>query len=100
MPSPILSNTQNPVFRIIRKETAIFLALLVVGLLVLPICIWFTGKLVFGAYGGTGYSEFFGTLNARIRSFDPIAWFLVLSPWLVCQVVRLMLLGWRAAGKL
>ena len=74
--------------------------LLLFGLVVLPICIWFTGKIVFGAYGGTGYGEFFGSLSARIRSFDLLAWFLVLSPWLVCQVARIMLLGWRVVGRL
>jgi hypothetical protein len=95
-----LSDKRSPFIRVIRKETALFLLLFLFGLVVLPICIWFTGKLVFGAYGGTGYGEFFGALSLRIRSFDPVAWFLVLSPWLVCQVVRLMLLGWRSAGKL
>ena len=59
-----------------------------------------TGKTVFGVYGGTGYGEFYGALSARIRAFDLFAWFLVLSPWLVCQAARLMLLGWRAVGKL
>lgn len=95
-----MSNKRSPFIRLIRKESAFFLALFLFGLVVLPICIWFTGKLVFGAYGGTGYAEFFAGLGARIWSFDPVAWFLVLSPWLVCQVVRLMLLGWRVTGKL
>ncbi len=100
MPSLTLSDKQPRAARILKKEAALFLVLFLFGLVVLPICIWFTGNLVFGAYGGDGYSEFYGALSARIRSFDAIAWFLVLSPWLVWQTVRLMFLGWRAAGKL
>ena len=95
-----MSDKRHPVLHIIRKETALFLVLFLFGLVVLPICIWFTGKIVFGAYDGNGYGDFFGVLSARIRSFDPFAWFLVLSPWLVFQMARLMLLGWRAVGKL
>ncbi|MBT8081743.1 MAG: hypothetical protein KJO56_04885 [Gammaproteobacteria bacterium] len=95
-----MSDKKKPALNIIRKETALFLVLLLFGLVVLPMCIWFTGQIVFGAYGGTDYGEFFGALNMRIRSLDPFAWFLVLSPWLVCQVARLMRLGWRAVGKL
>ena len=95
-----MSHKQNRVLHIIRNETALFLVLLLFGLVVLPVCIWFTGKTVFGAYGGAGYGEFFGALSGRIRSFDLLAWLLVLSPWLVWQVARLMLFGWRAVGKL
>jgi hypothetical protein len=44
--------------------------------------------------------DFFGNLSGKIRSGDAVAWFLVLSPWLAWQVLRLAALGWRAAGKL
>ena len=77
-----------------------FATLLFFGLVVLPIAIWFVGKAVFGAYGGAGYMDFFGTLSAKIRAGDTVAWFLVLSPYLVWQIVRLTAFGWRAVGKL
>ncbi len=77
----------------------LFVGLLFVGFVLMPIVIWFVGKAVFGAYGGAGYVEFFGTLSGKIRSGDSVAWFLVLSPWLVWQILRLMVFGWRAAGK-
>lgn len=84
----------------IKKEIALFCGLLFFGLVILPIAIWFVGKAVFGAYGGTGYSDFFGTLSGKIRSGDLVAWFLVLAPWLTWQILRLMAFGWRAAAKL
>ncbi len=97
--SPV-SNTQ-PGFNLrVKKELALFFGLLFFGVALLPIAIWFVGQAVFGVYGGAGYADFFGTLSAKIRSGDPVAWFLVLSPYLVWQIIRLAALGWRTAGKL
>ena len=86
--------------RVLRREAAVFAGFLFFGLVVLPILIWFVGKAVFGAYGGAGFAEFYGTLSGKIRSGDLVAWFLVLSPWLALQVLRLTLYGWRAAAKM
>ena len=95
-----MSKTQSAFRRILTKEVALLAILLFFGLVLLPIAIWFVGKTVFGAYGGAGYMDFFGTLSGKIRSGDPVAWFLVLSPYLVWQIIRLTALGWRAIGKL
>lgn len=95
-----MSEQTSSLHRTIRKEAAVFTALLFCGLVLLPILVWIVGKVVFGAYGGAGFVEFYGTLSGKIRSFDLAAWFLVLSPWLGWQVVRLTLFGWRAAGKM
>jgi hypothetical protein len=75
------------------------LAMLFFGIVLLPIAIWVVGDLVFGSYGGNGYGDFFSNLSGKLRSGNWVAWFLVLSPWLALQVVRLALLGWRYAGK-
>ena len=95
-----MSDQSNPTTRVIRREAAVFAGFLFVGLVVLPIIVWFVGKAVFGAYGGAGFADFYGTLSGKIRSGDPVAWFLVLSPWLAWQILRLTLLGWRAAAKM
>ncbi|MCG8370139.1 MAG: hypothetical protein MJA32_06470 [Proteobacteria bacterium] len=86
--------------RRLRKEAALFLGLLFFGFVIVPVGIWFVGNAVFGAYEGYGYADFFGNLSARIRAGDVVAWFLVLSPWLVWQVLRLAAAAWRATGKL
>jgi len=86
--------------KIIKKEAALFAVMLFVGLVILPIAVWFVGKSIFGAYGGAGYSDFFGTLSGKIRNGDLVAWFLVLSPWLTWQCLRLMAFGWRVAAKM
>lgn len=77
----------------------LLVGLLFVGLVLLPIAVWFVGSVVFGAYEGDGYMAFFGTLSGKVRNGDLDAWFLVLSPWLVAQCVRLMALGWRKSKK-
>jgi len=95
-----LSDNPLPVVKILKKEGALFAILLFAGLVLLPIAIWLVGKTVFGPYGGSGYSDFFGVLSGKIRSGDAVAWFLVLSPYFVWQCVRLMALGWRFVGKM
>ncbi len=95
-----MANTPTPLILKVRKEAFLFLALLFFGFVIMPIGVWFVGQAVFGAYGGTGYGDFFGTLSAKIRSGNAVAWFLVLAPWLMWQVLRLAALGWRAAAKL
>ncbi len=95
-----MSTTQKTFRRLVTKELALLAALLFFGLVLLPIAIWFVGKAVFGAYGGAGYMDFFATLSGKVRSGDMVAWFLVLSPYLVWQIVRLTAFGWRAVGKL
>ena len=95
-----MSDNPNPRTGFLKREAAIFLAMLFFGLVILPVAIWYIGNVVFGDYGGAGYGDFFGNLTVRIVSGNLSAWFLVLSPWLTLQAVRLTLASWRFAGKL
>ena len=95
-----MSEQPSTLSTLIKKEAALFAGLFFVGLVILPVCVWFVGHAVFGAYDGAGYSEFFGTLSGKIRSGNPVAWFLALSPWLVWQGIRLIAYGWHAAAKM
>ena len=79
-----------------KRELALFSGLLFVGFVLMPVLIYEVGQLVFGAYGGAGYREFFSNLSEKIRSGNLVAWFLVLSPWLGWQCLRLTGLAWRA----
>ncbi len=62
--------------------------MLAVGTLLLPIAIYATGTLVFGAFEG-GYWQFFGGLMRRMVGGNFWSWFLVLSPYLTIQAIRL-----------
>lgn len=78
------------------RETALFLGLLLAGLVIVPIAIYWIGSQLLGEFGGYGFADFYGSLAARVRSLDAATWFLVLSPYLAIQVLRLTLFGWRA----
>ena len=96
----VTTSTQPTKFRkIATKELALLAGFLFFGLAVMPILIYFVGDMVFGAYGGVGYGDFFGTLSQKVRNGDAVACFLVLSPYLGWQCVRLTALAWRLAGR-
>ena len=83
----------------VLRELAIFLGLLFAGLVLVPIAIYWIGPRVLGDFGGYGFADFFGSLSARLRGGEAAAWFLVLSPYLVIQVLRLTRFGWRASRR-
>ena len=74
--------------------------LLFCGLVLMPLAIFEVGQSIFGAYGGHGYGDFFGSLSAKLRGGDTVAWFLVLSPYLGWQVLRLTVFAWRKSREL
>ena len=94
------STAQSPIRRAIEKEAALLTGLLFFGIVLMPIAIYMTGQAVFGSYGGHGYGDFFGTLSAKLRAGDLVAWFLVSSPYLAWQCLRLMAFAWRTTRKL
>lgn len=71
-----------------KKETALFLCLLLTGLLILPLAVYLVGNSVFGDYGGAGFSAFYGALHSAIRAGDPVVLFLVLAPYVIWQLSR------------
>ncbi len=64
----------------------------------MPLVIYSVGESVFGNYGGIGYNDFYNTLSGKVRVGDMVAWFLILSPYIGWQIVRLMILAWRSSS--
>ena len=81
------------------REFVVFLYLFAAGLLVLPALIYLVGKSLFGAYGGTGFSAFYGMLNSDLRSGELAVWILVLTPYLVWQLSRLTFKSFRHISR-
>lgn len=79
----------------ITAEAGLFFGLLFVGIVLVPIAIYYVGGSVFGEYGGNGYSEFFGSLSGKVRNGDRVSWFLILSPYLAILVLRMAAWSWR-----
>ena len=93
-------STSNPTIRkMVSKELALLLSLVLFGLVLLPICVFFVGKQVFGDYGPSGLSGFFNSLGSKIRDGNLAAWFLILSPYLVWQTIRVAAFAWRQLGR-
>ena len=90
-----MGSTPKTVRQRITIELGLFFGPIFVGLVLVPIAIYFVGGAVFGEYAGNGYSEFFGSLSAEVRSGDRVSWFLVFSPYLTVLVLRLVGWGWR-----
>ena len=80
------------------REALLFLTLLLVGLLLLPIAIYVVGQLVFGEYSGLGLTDFFEGIYRGLPSGDGVVWFLVLSPYLGWQVLRLTIWLFRRSA--
>jgi hypothetical protein len=85
--------------RLATRESALFLILLFFGLAILPTIIYLVGRSLFGEYGGTGFSDFYGRLHGELRSGEAVVWFLVLSPYIAWQLLRLTFFGFRRAGS-
>ncbi|MBT8100168.1 MAG: hypothetical protein KJO82_10475 [Gammaproteobacteria bacterium] len=77
------------------RELALFLGLLLFGLVLLPVSVYLVGEEVFGEFAGAGFGEFFRTLSGKLRDGNSAAWFLVLSPYMALLVLRLTGLAWR-----
>lgn len=90
--------TENPsTAKAIRRELILLLILLPTGLLLLPAAIYLVGSAIFGAFGGDGFGGFLGMLTGELRSGEPAVWFLILSPYIVWQLLRLTFGAVRAA---
>jgi len=85
--------------RLASRESALFLILLFFGLAILPAIIYLVGRSLFGEYSGTGFSDFYGRLHGELRSGEPVVWFLILSPYIAWQLLRLTFFAFRRAGK-
>jgi len=94
-----LGGTAKTLRQRVTNEAGLFFGLLFVGFVVMPVAIYVLGSAIFGAYGGEGYGGFFSTLSTRIREGDQAAWFLVMSPYSVILVFRLMAWGWSRSAQ-
>lgn len=81
--------------RRLQREAILFGALFGGGLLLLPLAIYSVGKSVFGSYGGGDFFDFFVALHGRLWSGEPAVLFLMLSPYLLWQLLRLTLYAVR-----
>jgi hypothetical protein len=73
----------------LKHEIVLAAALLSAGLLLLPLAIYWVGQFVVGAYEGDGVEGLIGGIWSQLGEGSITAWILVLSPYVVIQVLRL-----------
>ena len=73
----------------IKRELTIAAVLLLIGLVPVPIAVYFVGQAVVGPYeGAAGLFGIMGQIVADLTGFRLGAWILVLSPYLIIQLLR------------
>lgn len=85
--------------RLVVKEITLLIVLLFVGLVILPLSVYFVGQAIFGEYGDGGLAGFFGNLHREFRSGNPVVSFLLFSPYILWQLIRLTFRGFQHLGR-
>lgn len=88
-----VSNRESSLKKILFRETATLLVLLFAGILLLPLAVYLVGQSVFGEYSGAGFSGFYTQLHHDIRDGHTVVWYLILSPYIIWQLLRLTVWG-------
>ncbi len=72
-----------------RRELAIFLVAFFVGLVVMPLLIWFVGSLVLGPYENGGAIALLSDFMGGLLQGSPAFWAVALGPYAGVLFVRL-----------
>jgi len=82
------------------RELLIFGLLLFAGLVLLPLCIYIVGVNIIGEYSPeAGMSGLLLAIWGDLARARIGAWILVLSPWMVIQLIRLCVRLWRGGQR-
>lgn len=92
-----MSQARNNPNNTVKREAVLFLWLFLAGLFLLPVIIYLIGNALFGEFGGGGFMAFYGMLHTELRGGETAVWFLILSPYIVWQILRLTWNAFRAA---
>jgi hypothetical protein len=80
-----------------KFELVLLISLLAVGLLVIPVLIYFTAAPVAGDYPGEGLWGLIKHIWGDLGRGRPFAWLMVLCPYLFLQLLRLSVVSWRSS---
>ncbi len=89
----------STVRQILTREIAVILWCALAGVFLLPLAIYLVGQSVFGDYGGGGFADFYREMHYQLRGGDPVVWYLVSSPYIFWQTLRLTLWAFRRGNR-
>lgn len=94
-----MAESETPARRRLKKGLLVFGALFLCGLLLVPCLIYLVGQGIFGAYADGNLLAFLAAYFTRVLGADLSAWFLVLSPYLLWQTLRLTVRAMRGRPR-
>ena len=79
-----------------KRELTIAFVLLTIGLVILPVPIYWVGLQIIGEYASDqGLLGLAAHVWSDLGRGSPLAWTLVLSPYLIVQMLRFARTAWR-----
>jgi hypothetical protein len=82
------------------KQLSVAGILLLAGLSVLPVLIFFAGEVLLGRYEGASLPGTFAAVFAGLRSGSIASWVVVLGPYLLFLLFKGLRAWWRASESL
>ena len=83
----------------IRRAAPLLLLALLVGLIVLPIAVYYTGHEVLGPYADGGLLRFWGDFFVGLGHGGLPWWFLALGPYVLVMFCRVARFAWRRSSE-
>ncbi len=83
----------------LKLELVTFGIFALIGLLALPIAVFFTGVAVFGGYGDGSLGDFLRRYYESLGAGSGAVWFLTAAPYLVWLCLRLVWFAIRSGRK-
>ncbi len=77
-------------------ESAAVLAALIVGVALMPILIFYAGVEALGRYDGASLHALYASLFAGLQDGSLASWMVLLGPYVLYLLYRLLRLWWRA----
>jgi hypothetical protein len=90
-----MTESRNSFKRVLRRESVTLLLLVLVGIFLLPLAIYLVGADIFGEYVSGGFGSFYRDIHSDLREGQPVVIFLLISPYLVWQMLRLSFYTFR-----
>lgn len=78
-----------------QREISIAASLLAFGLIVLPFSIYVVGQKLLGEYEGAGALGLAENIWLDLLALQPLTWLLVLTPYILVQLARVVRRVWR-----
>jgi hypothetical protein len=73
---------------------------LLVGFLLMPVLIFYTGSSLLGRYEGASLPRTFASIYAGLQSGSVASWIVLLGPYGLYLIFRALRLWWRASARL